>query len=88
MRSLEGVREIVFAVDHVGRRGEQLEVLRPEVRRLIGVGQGLVGVQPRPSLVGLATSLEVARARIDPDGRQLDRAMDVAAEWIRHTAGS
>jgi hypothetical protein len=48
MLTLEGAREVVVAVEHVGRRRKQLEVPGVERGRSFGVCQRLVRVQPRP----------------------------------------
>lgn len=58
VRTLQECQVVVHATDHGGRDREQLEVVRSQRRRLVGARQRLVGVQPRPLRVGLATALE------------------------------
>ena len=50
--------QVVVAPEHVGRRREQLEVLRPQRSHLVGPRQRLVGVHPRSPPVGLTAPFE------------------------------
>ena len=48
----------VVAAEHVGRAGQELEIVRAERRGAIGVRERLVGVDPRVLRIGLAASLD------------------------------
>ena len=50
--------QVVAATEHVGRRPQQLHVLRPERRRPVGERQGLPGLSPRPARIRSAAALE------------------------------
>ncbi len=43
--------QVVAATEHVGRRPQQLHVVRPERRRPVGERQGLPGFSPRPACI-------------------------------------
>ena len=59
MGALEAAHVVVVATEHVGRRRQQLEVLRSQRSRLVGARQRLVGVGPRPPVVGLTAPFEL-----------------------------
>ena len=56
--ALQGGHVVLVAAEHVGRAGEELEIVRAERRGSIGVRERLVGVDPRALRVGLAASLD------------------------------
>jgi hypothetical protein len=58
MSPLEPAHVVVVAPEHVGRPGQQLEVLRGQRRRPIGGRQRRVGVCPRMPGVELAAALD------------------------------
>lgn len=55
MRTLESAHVLVVAPQHVGRRREQLELLRAHGRCLVGSRQGLEGIRPGSLCEGLTT---------------------------------
>jgi hypothetical protein len=55
MRTLESADVFVVAPQHVGRRREQLELLRPQGRCLVGSRQELEGIRPGSPCEGLTT---------------------------------
>ena len=59
MGALQVAQVLVVVADHVGRGRQQLEVLRSQWGRLIGIRQRLVGVPPRPPRVGLTALFEL-----------------------------
>jgi hypothetical protein len=55
MRTFESADVFVVAPQHVGRRREQLELLRPQGRCVVGSRQGLEGIRPGSPREGLTT---------------------------------
>ena len=62
--TLQERQEVVHATDHGGRDREQLEVVRPQRRGLVGARQRLVGVQPRPLCIGLTAAVQFVPAHL------------------------
>ncbi len=56
MRTLKSADVFVIAPQHVGRRSEQLELLRPQGRCLVGSRQGLEGIRPGSLCESLTTA--------------------------------
>ena len=61
MSPLQVAHPLVVAAEHVGRRRQELEVLRGEWSRFVGARERLVGLQPRPRCKGPAALVERAR---------------------------
>ena len=57
IRALQAL-QVVGPTEHVGRRPQQLHVLRPERRRPVGERQGLPGFSPRPARIRSAATFE------------------------------
>ena len=70
MGTLQAAHVLVVATEHVRRRRQQLKVPRLQRPRLIGAGQRLVGVPPRPPRVRLTAACELVDAvhRTTPTG--------------------
>ncbi|MGH2825324.1 MAG: hypothetical protein ACRDLY_20360 [Thermoleophilaceae bacterium] len=61
--TLQAAHVLVVAAEHVGRRGQQLEILGFQRRRPIRARQQLVGVDPRPPRIGLTAAFEFVDSR-------------------------
>ena len=83
IRALQAL-QVVGPTEHVGRRSQQLHVLRPERRRPVGERQGLQGFSPRPACIRAAAAFEgVGRAH----QRLLPPASFVPASSVRVLRG-
>jgi hypothetical protein len=86
MGALQGVHELVVAAEHVGRGGQQLEVQGPERLRVVGAGEGLMGLSPRPSRVGVVASLEFEDCVHLPRGRPYSVSVGASVRVVRTAA--